>query len=114
MIRLRLKNKRQPEDDFLSLPESEPVTLHEIDSSNLPYACQCPLCGGIFEIPTGVLYELVEDNYEDKESNLETIGPSSMSTGSPSKPPGNDGFFDDSEIESSTVASEQNTPTSEE
>lgn len=77
MIRLQLKNENHSvKDEYLALPGAQPLTLHRVSSENLPYACQCPLCGGLFEIPTGILYKIEEDNLEDKESGLNTIGPS--------------------------------------
>lgn len=76
MIRLQLKHQNHSvEDDFLALPGAQPLTLHQVSAENLPYACQCPLCGGLFELPTGILYKLEDDNIEDGESDLEAIGP---------------------------------------
>lgn len=89
MIRLRLKNvNHDVKDDFLALPGAQPLTLHEVDSENLPYACQCPLCGGLFELPTGVLYEIKDDTLEDGESGLTPEGPADSGEGDTG------GFFD--------------------
>lgn len=68
---IRLKNPQLTGDTFLSLPDSEPVTLYEIPGSNLPYGCQCPLCGGIFEIPAGKLYKIVADSKPDVEGEAD-------------------------------------------
>lgn len=65
---LRLK---QSETEGLALPESTPQTLIEVDSESLPYACQCPLCGGLFQIPEGLLYRIEDDNYADEDSDTE-------------------------------------------
>lgn len=103
MIRLRLKNKHHSDkDDFLAIPEAEPVTLHEISSDNLPYACQCPLCGGIFEIPTGILYEISNDAYEDEKSNIDTIGPNTSDIDS--------NFFNEPDLEQTVTEEITNTP----
>lgn len=82
MIRLRLKTQSKAEDSFLALPGSEPVTLIALPTDNLPYACQCPLCGGIFEIPQSTLYRIEDDGFEDIDSDTEAIGPEPMSRGS--------------------------------
>lgn len=69
---LRLKNHfHNNKDDYLSIPDSEPLTLLQVSNENLPYACQCPLCGGIFEIPKGVLYKVEDDGIEDVDSDSE-------------------------------------------
>ena len=67
MLKLKLKKRIPEEDDnnFLAMPDAEPLTLHEIPGDTLPYACQCPLCGGVFQIPTGVLYKVDEDTEEE-------------------------------------------------
>lgn len=81
MVRLRLAHQRHKvEDEFLVLPDAQPVTLHQIDSSSLPYACQCPLCGGLFELPTGILYKIEDDDIDDRPSGVNTIGPSNRTT----------------------------------
>lgn len=69
MLKLKLKKRIPEEDDnaFLAMPDAEPLTLYEIPGDTLPYACQCPLCGGVFQIPTGVLYRVDEDTEEDTE-----------------------------------------------
>lgn len=73
---LRLKSfKKKPEDIRLALPDAEPVTIVKINNESLPYACQCPLCGGIFDIPQGVLYRIEEDEFEDIDSGAEPIEP---------------------------------------
>lgn len=78
---LRLK---QSETEGLALPESTPQTLIEVDSESLPYACQCPLCGGLFQIPEGLLYRIEDDNYadEDSDTEFEQMRSSSSSSGS--------------------------------
>lgn len=69
---LRLKTQlHDVKDDYLSLPNAQPLTLLQVSSENLPYACQCPLCGGIFEIPKGILYEIEEDDIPDTNSGVE-------------------------------------------
>lgn len=73
---LRLK-KYKKESEGLAIPESEPVTLIEVSSENLPYGCQCPLCGGIFQIPQSTLYKLEDDNIQDIDSDTEVLGPRS-------------------------------------
>lgn len=62
MIRLRV-----PREDGLALPKSTPVTLVEISSESLPYACQCPLCGEVFQIPEALLYKVEDDNFADDD-----------------------------------------------
>lgn len=59
MIRLELPKNIM--DSGLSLPESTPKTLIQVEGESLPYACQCPLCGGLFDIPEGLLYKVEED-----------------------------------------------------
>lgn len=82
MIRLQLKHQNHSvEDDFLALPGAQPLTLHQVNSENLPYACQCPLCGGLFELPTGVLYKLEDDNLEDGDSDIQEMGPGEFEEG---------------------------------
>lgn len=70
MLRLK-KHHADPTEEYLALPGAEPVTLVEIPGDNLDYACQCPLCGGIFNIPEGVLYKIEEDDIEDVDSGAE-------------------------------------------
>jgi hypothetical protein len=60
-----LRLKKQANEAYLALPGAEPVTMHEIPGDSLPYACQCPLCGGIFQIPTGILYKIEDDGIAD-------------------------------------------------
>ena len=62
MIRLKI-----PRDDGLALPKSTPVTLVEISSESLPYACQCPLCGEVFQIPEALLYKVEDDDFADDD-----------------------------------------------
>lgn len=62
MIRLKI-----PREDGLALPKSTPVTLVEISSESLPYACQCPLCGEVFQIPEALLYKVEEDDFADDD-----------------------------------------------
>lgn len=66
MLRLQ-----KSETTGLALPESTPQTLIEVDSASLPYACQCPLCGGLFQIPEGLLYRIEDDSYEDEDSEAD-------------------------------------------
>lgn len=69
---LRLKSKPvAPEDEFLALPGAEPITVLQVANDNLPYACQCPLCGGVFQIPQGTLYEIEDDSIPDIDSGAE-------------------------------------------
>lgn len=72
---LRLKKHPKRDDEYLALPGAEPVTLYEFPSKNLPYACQCPLCGGLFNIPESTVYKLEDDDYEDVDSETEPKGP---------------------------------------
>lgn len=74
MIKLTLPDNIK--DSGLSLPGSTPKTLVEISSESLPYACQCPLCGGLFEIPEGLLYKIEEDELLDGEfgADIESNG----------------------------------------
>lgn len=74
MLRLKI-NKQREEDDYLALPGAEPLTILQVANDNLPYACQCPLCGGTFQIPQGVLYEIEDDNIPDIDSGTEPVGP---------------------------------------
>lgn len=69
MIRMQLPDNIK--DSGLALPESTPKTLIEVNSENLPYACQCPLCGGLFNIPEGLLYKIEEDSLLDGEFGAE-------------------------------------------
>ena len=62
MIRLKV-----PRDNGLALPKSTPVTLVEISSESLPYACQCPLCGEVFQIPEALLYKVEDDDFADDD-----------------------------------------------
>lgn len=62
MIRLKI-----PREDGLALPKSTPVTLVEISSESLPYACQCPLCGEVFQIPEALLYKVEDDDFADDD-----------------------------------------------
>ena len=62
MIRLKI-----PRENGLALPKSTPVTLVEISSESLPYACQCPLCGEVFQIPEALLYKVEEDDFADDD-----------------------------------------------
>lgn len=99
MLRLQLPNDFQ--DSGLALPGSTPKTLIQVDSENLPYACQCPCCGSLFNIPEGLLYRIEEDaladgdlmtdepdgsdiNIDMGESGSEPSGPEpAIETGSP-------------------------------
>ena len=65
MIRLQLPENLM--DSGLAMPESTPKTLIEIDSESLPYACQCPCCGSLFNIPEGLLFKVEEDEFLDDE-----------------------------------------------
>lgn len=59
-------------DSGLALPESTPKTLIEIEGENLPYACQCPCCGALFNIPEGLLFKVEEDTLIDGDFGVET------------------------------------------
>lgn len=74
MLRLK-KQIHDVKDEKLALPGAQPLTLIQVSSDNLPYGCQCPLCGGIFEIPQGILYKLQEDGIADVDSGAEAKGP---------------------------------------
>lgn len=63
MIRLKLPENLR--DSGLAMPQSTPKTLIQVEGESLPYACQCPLCGGLFDIPEGLLYKVEEDNLVD-------------------------------------------------
>lgn len=69
MIKMKLPDNLA--NSGLALPESTPKTLIEISSESLPYACQCPLCGGLFDIPEGLLYKVEEDALLDGDFNTE-------------------------------------------
>lgn len=90
MLRLKTKN-HDVKDEYLSIPDSQPVTLLQVSSENLPYACQCPLCGGVFEIPEGILYKVEEDDLPDEESNVEMSEEDSEPSSNPGL--GDGGFF---------------------
>lgn len=77
---LRLKRTVKPDDMYLALPDAEPVTLLQVSSENLPYACQCPLCGGIFDIPKGILYKIEDDGIDDIDSGSEANGTGGMAS----------------------------------
>lgn len=78
----------------LAMPGSTPRTLIEVDSENLPYACQCPCCGALFNIPEGLLYKIEEDSLADGDfaSDVEGEGMPDVnidvesSGGTPSEP----------------------------
>lgn len=70
MLRLKM-----PDDTGLALPGSTPVTLIQVDSANLPYACHCPLCGGIFQLPESLLYRVEKDEFEDEDQGAEPAEP---------------------------------------
>lgn len=59
MIKLTLPDNLK--DSGLALPQSTPKTLIEVSGENLPYACQCPCCGSLFNIPEGLLYKVEDD-----------------------------------------------------
>ena len=69
MVKIQLPENIR--DSGLALPESTPKTLIEVSSESLPYACQCPLCGGLFNIPEGLLYKIEEDNFVDGDFDTE-------------------------------------------
>lgn len=69
MLRLELPNDIK--DSGLSLPQSTPKTLVQIEGENLPYACQCPCCGALFNIPEGLLYKIEEDSLIDGDLGAE-------------------------------------------
>lgn len=91
MLKLTLPSNIK--DSGLAMPGSTPRTLIQVDTENLPYACQCPLCGGLFSIPEGLLYKVEEDalldgeftdddaNGTGPETNIDMMG--APDTGSP-------------------------------
>ena len=85
----------------LALPTSTPMTLIEVDS-NIPYACQCPCCGEIFQIPDTLLYKIEDDNFLDGDSDAEFEG----SRGSRTTPGGDYSDFGDRDFESNTSFTE--------
>lgn len=70
MIKLQLPENIM--DSGLAMPGSTPRTLIEIDSESLPYACQCPCCGSLFNIPEGLLFKVEDDSFLDGDLNLDT------------------------------------------
>lgn len=58
-------------DSGLAIPGSTPKTLVQIEGDNLPYACQCPCCGSLFNIPEGLLYKIEEDTLIDGDLGAE-------------------------------------------
>lgn len=70
MIKLQLPDNIM--DSGLAMPGSTPRTLIEIDSESLPYACQCPCCGSLFNIPEGLLFKVEDDNFLDEDLDLDT------------------------------------------
>lgn len=88
---LRLK---RPEEKGLAMPESTPVTLIQVDSDNLPYACHCPLCGGIFQLPEALLYKVQEDAFEDEDQGAEPTEVKGSSTSMGSEGPGMETGFE--------------------
>lgn len=68
---LRLKLPDDSIDSGLALPQSTPKTLVQIEGENLPYACQCPCCGALFNIPEGLLYKIEEDTLIDGDLGAE-------------------------------------------
>lgn len=93
---LKLTLPQNITESGLALPTSTPRTLIEVDSENLPYACQCPLCGGLFNIPEGLLYKIEEDNLLDgtfdvanaENTDIDIDMGSSMSDSNSSAPTG--------------------------
>lgn len=69
MIKLSLPDDIK--DSGLAIPESTPRTLVQIDGESLPYACQCPCCGSLFNIPEGLLYKVEEDVLLDGDFGAE-------------------------------------------
>ncbi len=69
MLRLELPNDIK--DSGLALPESTPKTLVQIEGENLSYACQCPCCGALFNIPEGLLYKIEENTLIDGDLGAE-------------------------------------------
>lgn len=69
MLRIELPDNIK--DSGLALPTSTPRTLVEVDSESLPYACQCPCCGSLFNIPEGLLYKVEEDTLLDGDFGAE-------------------------------------------
>lgn len=69
MLRMELPDNIK--DSGLALPTSTPRTLIEVDSESLPYACQCPCCGSLFNIPEGLLYKVEEDDLLDGNFSAE-------------------------------------------
>lgn len=76
MIKLTLPDNLK--DSGLALPQSTPKTLIEVSGENLPYACQCPCCGSLFNIPEGLLYKIEEDELLD--GTFDTDGDGSSET----------------------------------
>lgn len=70
MIKLQLPENIM--DTGLAMPTSTPRTLIEIDGQSLPYACQCPCCGSLFNIPEGLLFKVEDDEFLD--DTFETEG----------------------------------------
>lgn len=68
---LKLELPGDIKDSGLALPESTPKTLVQIEGENLPYACQCPCCGALFNIPEGLLYKIEEDTLVDGDLGAE-------------------------------------------
>jgi hypothetical protein len=71
---IRMKLPENITNSGLAMPESTPKTLIEINGESLPYACQCPLCGGLFDIPEGLLYKVEEDTLKDGDFDAEATG----------------------------------------
>ena len=69
MLKLELPDNIK--DSGLALPGSTPKTLVQIEGENLPYACQCPCCGALFNIPEGLLYKIEEDTLIDGDLGAE-------------------------------------------
>lgn len=100
MLRLELPN--DVKDSGLALPQSAPKTLVQIEGKNLPYACQCPCCGALFNIPEGLLYKIEEDTLIDGDLGAEASeGKAQTDINVNVSEPG----FDEGDIRSSTQES---------
>lgn len=94
-------------DSGLAMPESTPKTLIEVDSENLPYACQCPCCGALFTIPEGLLYKIEDDSLADENFDAEVSAKNGTDIDIDMGGAGNDSGISSSATETSRVTSSE-------
>lgn len=108
MLRLKTSPKTA-EDEYVAIPGGEPITILQVANENLPYGCQCPLCGGVFQIPQGILYKIEDDDIPDVDSDTEFGASAESMTRMPSR-----GSSSSNEPDIATMTETTETPAPEE